>query len=72
LSQTLEALPDPESLLALNLQRFASTETPDNSTSLLTDANFWELKGDIVRDRGSIGLWLYPAAVCTIPLVLMQ
>jgi hypothetical protein len=71
-SQTLEAKLESD-VLSLNLERFANIDVQSNdSTTVLTDANFWELKGDIIRDKGSSGLWLYPAAVCTIPLVLLQ
>jgi hypothetical protein len=57
----VEAQPQLNTLLELKLYIF--TNAYWNDTAGLTDDNFWDIKGGVIRERGSSGLWFYPAIV---------
>jgi hypothetical protein len=61
LLQYLGQQPDINSLLAVKLNIFINAYWSE--TEELTDAKYRDIKEGIIRDRGSSGLWFYPATV---------
>ena len=66
--QTLGAQPEVDSPLRLKLYIFTNANW-DNVTEL-TDTKFWDILESVIRDRGSSGLWFYPATVRDPPAIL--
>lgn len=65
-SDTLDALPDQSSLLYAQLYQYISVDTTNTTIqeTILNYPNFLNIYSNILKDRGSSALWLYPAAVC--------
>src|SRR6516162_6074086 len=59
--KNLESIPRPDSLLSFQLNAFSTADWSDATE--LTQANLLSIKENLIRQRGSSGLWFYPAVV---------
>jgi hypothetical protein len=63
--QIFDALPEEDTALGAKLANFLNAH-PSNST-IVNISQFFDIYGELLRERGSSVLWFYGAAVCAFP-----